>query len=109
MFCRARVEFSPLDAEEIEIVKERSCVLFCELVKIKIIFTTHLDDPVIHICQIHHLCYFVAAVLEKSAKEIFKQKRSVVADMRIIPNSRAARVHPYLSIIKGFEFFQLSP
>jgi hypothetical protein len=51
------------------------------------------DRLVVHIGDVHHSMYFVAAQLKVPLKQIFEDIRAKISNVRPAVNGRAARVH----------------
>ncbi len=52
-----------------------------------------LDRAIVHIGQVHHVEHVISRKLEKPSQEVFEEKGPEVADMGVVPDGRAARVH----------------
>ena len=104
----ARVMLGPFDPQRIEILEKRVDVLLGELVDRLSTLGRLLDDAILDIGEVHHLRDLVPLLAQDPAKQVLKQKGAEVADVGIVVNRRAARVHPDVSRLERHELFDLA-
>src|ERR1700694_202554 len=98
----------PLNSQRIEILKKRLDVLLGELVDRLAMLRRLLDDAIFDIGEVHHLRDAVPLLEEDPAQEILEEEGAEVADVGIVVDGRAARVHPNLAWFDRCEFFELT-
>src|SRR6202011_74761 len=68
-----------------------------------------LDDPVVHVGDVHHLPDLVAAHPDVAAKQVVDQKGTGVADVRVVPDGGPAGVHAHLARFQRTELLLALP
>src|SRR5207253_9559109 len=104
----SRVLLRPLDAEGIEVLKERLDVFLGELVDGDSGIRRFLDDAVLDIGQIHHLRHLVTLLSQHAPKQILEEERSKIPDVSKIVHRRAAGVHPNVTRLERSKLFDLA-
>ena len=69
------------------------------------LFRRILNNPVVHVGQIHHMVHVKAARAQKSTQNILKHERPVISDVRVVVYGRPACVHPDFARMQRRENF----
>ena len=106
---RARRHFGTLGPERVEVFEESlgepGRVLFNGLP----LLARELDDAVFDVRDVHHVLDLKALVLEVAPQHVAEGgHRSEVADVRVVPDRRAADVEPHLALAYRAELFELA-
>jgi len=90
--------------ESVDIFEKGIDILFRVLLKRNSFCASAFYRLIIHICDIHHVCDFVAHKNQESFEQVFKSIGSEIADMGMIIDSRPAGVEfdfPFFQGLKG--------
>ncbi len=104
---RAGRHLGALGAERVEVFEEGVDVLCRVLVDGLAPLGRELDDAILDVRDVHHVRDLVAAVLEVAAQHVAEGgHRAEVADVRVVPDGRAAEVEFGLALFHGAELFE---
>jgi hypothetical protein len=103
---RARHDVGALAPQGVEVFPERLDVARRVVVNREAALLRVLDDAVFHVRDVHHVHDFVAAVFEVAGERVAEDaERAEVADVREVPDGRAAEVNPRPALPQRSELF----
>jgi len=103
---RARQNLGALGAERLVVVEEGFGVPGRVFVDGLAALGRELDDAVFDVRDVHHVRDLVPLVLEVAAQRVAEGgHRAEVADVRVVPDCRAADVEPRLALVQRAELF----
>src|SRR5436309_2503881 len=109
MIGRPRIELSSLDPQRVEVLHECLFEESGELLPAQPLLLHSSNYPVLDVGYVLHLRDSVALELQKAPQEILEEESPEVSYMGVIPDRRAASVHPHLLVSQGSEGEELPP
>ena len=106
MIGGARDDFGALDRERLAILQERFGVERRVRFKPLALLKHVADDLVFDVRDVHHMQDFVAEIFQITAQHVDGDEGAEVADVTVIINRRAARIHPHPVAFERAELFE---
>ena len=102
-----RVHGRLADAERMRVGKVLGDVFFGDLLAGDALLVGTIDNLVVHVGEVLHERYLVAAVLQIAAQHVEHDDRARVADVDVVIHRRAAGVHTHFARLDRHELFLL--
>ena len=64
-----------------------------------------VQDAVVDVGEVHHVCDAIPRHTQVSPDEVIEEESAEVADVRVVPHRRAARVHAHVAVLERLELF----